>query len=150
MKLNPQYPHKIFIADLPKGTKYKKLQRYVGSKVRDFRVNISTKKQSKNHLSGVIELKSKEDYEYLLYTKFVYKKHTCQLRPYLTPNERKQFNRERLNRRIVINNLLPGTTEEDVRIVFQAFGSIEKIFLKVNENHGPHQGSIHGFVTFKA
>lgn len=89
MKLHPQYPHKLFIANLPKNTQYKKLQRYVGSKVRDYKISLSSKKKNKNHMSGVIELKWKESYDYLLRTKFVYQKQVCQVRPYLTPIERK-------------------------------------------------------------
>lgn len=150
MNKKHSYSFQVFIADLPVVTQYNQLCKYIDTKVGSFRVSLAKKKGSKKACNAVIQIKSADDYNYLLNTKFVFQGHQCQVRPYLNPDQRVRFNQERLERRVYINQLSIQATEADLRHIFQQFGRLEKIYLKNTEEleSDSKKGNIYGFVTF--
>lgn len=142
--------YKLFIKDIPKNTPSHEIKHYLCKRVKllSFKKSKNKGKSINNYV--IIEVRTNKEAKFLLDKPHVFRGNLLGITRYLTETQRKERASSVVKKRIFLNDLNLGATEDFVLNTFQKFGEIESIFLKkkfIDETQ--RYGIVYCFITFE-
>lgn len=129
--------HSLFLGSLPNTFTVRVLKKFLQKTLKSkFKIKKGKNKGKSKATFAIITVFTDEDKNTLLYKEHFINKTELKFEKYKTEEDLYLEASKMLLRRIYVNNLPHGITEEDVHKIFSKYGDIETIFLKDKEIKG--------------